>query len=91
MFYKMITKKRDEWFNGECPVKEFVSYIETQGQMRDAQIDAIKTYLYLKIACENKPLYQLFSEGYFNTLNLDALEISSATRETLQKDKSLAA
>nr|MBO4517530.1 DEAD/DEAH box helicase family protein [Clostridia bacterium] len=91
MFYKMITKKRDEWFSGECSVKEFISYIESKGQMRDAQIDAIKTYLYLKIACENKPLYQLFSGGYFNTLDLDVLEISSATRETLQKDKSLAA
>jgi len=26
------------------------------GKLRDAQIDAVKTYLYLKIACGNRPL-----------------------------------
>lgn len=27
------------------------------GELRDAQIEAIKTYLFFKIACDNKPLY----------------------------------
>ena len=71
MFYKMITKKRDEWFSGDCAVKELVDYIEKTNQMRDAQIDAIKTYLFLKIACENKPLFELFKNGVFNSLDLD--------------------
>ena len=53
--------------------------------MRDAQIDAIKTFLYLKIACQNKPLWQLFCEGRFNSLDLDPLEISHIARQTLNR------
>ena len=91
MFYKMITKKRDEWFAGDCPVKNIVSYIETTNQMRDAQIDAIKTYLYLKIACNNQPLAELFSAGNFNSIDFDNLELSLMTRDALEKDLALAA
>jgi len=36
--------------------------------MRDAQIEAIKTYLFLKIKCDNKPLYELFYIGAFNSI-----------------------
>lgn len=45
MFYKMIEAKRDEWLNsGSCSVESLIHYIEKTGQMRDAQIEAIKTY-----------------------------------------------
>ncbi|MBM7687297.1 hypothetical protein, partial [Defluviitalea raffinosedens] len=71
MFYKMIQRKRDMWYSSsECTIDELISYIVNKGEMRDVQIDAIKTYLYLKIACENKPLWELFSRGYFNNLNV---------------------
>ena len=59
--------------------------------MRDAQIDAIKTYLFLKIACQGKPLFTLFKEGAFNTLDLNALELSQSTREYLISHPSAAA
>ncbi len=91
MFYKMITKKRDEWFTGDCVVKELIEYIEKTNQMRDAQVDAIKTYLFLKIACDNKPLFELFKNGVFNTLDLDELEVSSSVRTALQNKPALAA
>lgn len=91
MFYQMITKQRDKWYAGNCPIADIISYIEKTNQMRDAQIDAIKTYLYLKIACDNKPLYELFTSGKFNSLNLDELEISTSTREALQSNPALAA
>jgi len=91
MFYKMITKKRDEWFAGDCVVKELIEYIEKTNQMRDAQVDAIKTYLFLKIACDNKPLFELFKNGVFNTLDLDELEVSSSVRTALQNKPALAA
>ena len=42
--------------------------------VQDAQIEAIKTYLFLKIACEGKPLATLFKKGTFNTLDLNALK-----------------
>lgn len=92
MFYKMITAARERWYNsGSCPVSSLIDYIVKNGQMRDAQVEAIKTYLFLKIKCENKPLDQLFSQGYFNNLNLDELEISNSLRKYLQENSAAAA
>lgn len=71
MFYSIITKARDTWLDSkDCHIKELVSYMQKKAALRDAQIEAIKTYLYLKIKCQNKPLWQLFCEGYFNATNL---------------------
>lgn len=75
----------------DCPVKEMISYISMRGAMRDAQIEAIKVYLFLKIACNNKPLTQLFLEGRFNTLNLEDEELKSRTREYLINNPGAAA
>ena len=52
--------------------------------LRDAQLEAIKTYLYLKIKCGNKPLAELFSTGQFSTLQPDRLEITESTRKFLE-------
>lgn len=85
MFYKMITQKRNEWFNStDCAVKDLIAYIEKTGVMRDAQIEAIKTYLFLKIKCNNMPLSTLFYNGVFNNLNIDELELSNSTREYMK-------
>ena len=92
MFYKMIEAKRNEWLASEtCTVKAVIDYIVKTGQMRDAQVEAIKTYLFLKIACGCKPLAELFCEGAFNTLDLDDLEVSHSTREYLKVNKAAAA
>ena len=67
MFYKQIEEKRNEWLcSTGCTVKEVISYIEKRGKMRDAQIEAIKTFLFLKLHCRNKPLWELFCSGEFN-------------------------
>ncbi len=86
MFYRMIEGARDRWFqSNECTVKDIIAYTKKKGQLRDAQINAIKTYLYLKIACSCKPLAELFCEGAFNScLDFDALEVSSKTRDFLK-------
>ena len=44
--------------------------------MRDAQFEAIKTYLFLKIACGNRPLWKLFSDGVFNDTNIGQVELT---------------
>lgn len=62
-------------------------YMEHRGMMRDAQIEAIKTYLFLKIACEGKPMHLLLSEGYFNDTDIGAEELTSETRRVLESDK----
>lgn len=68
MFYQLIKNKRDKWMqSSSCPIKPLIDYIEGQGMMRDAQIEAIKTYLFLKIACQNKPLWELFYHGVLSS------------------------
>ncbi len=92
MFYHIIQRKRNEWLHREdCPVKSIFDYIERRGMMRDAQIEAIKTYLFLKIACKNKPLWRLFTEGDFLTINLDEISLTSKARMILSTDKAAAA
>lgn len=68
-----------------------IDYIESKGMLRDAQINAIKTYLYLKVACEGKSIADLFSEGKFNTLDLDSVEISNTVRRYLEQNTAAAA
>ena len=92
MFYKMIKNKCNEWLNSStCTITTIIEYIENTAQMRDAQIDAIKIYLFLKIACECKPLSVLFKEGVFNSLNLDDIEISVHCRDFLMQNPSAVA
>ncbi len=92
MFYKMIEMARDRWYaSKECTVTDLVAYISHKGQLRDAQIEAIKTYLYLKIACGCQSLKRLFIQGAFNSLDLDELALSSDAREYLKSHKAAAA
>ena len=92
MFYKMIENKCTQWYESErCTVKNLIEYIEKKGQMRDVQIEAIKVYLFLKIACECKPLTQLFRQGFFNSIDLNDIELSKSTREYLFQNPAAAA
>ena len=85
MFYKMIETKRDQWYlSPECTVNTLVDYMVKEGHLRDAQIDAIKTYLFLKIGCACKPLWELFSVGKFTSIDLNAEELSTSVRAYLQ-------
>ena len=91
MLHSMIQKVCTKWFSSdECKIKNLVSYMITTGELRGTQIEAIKTYLFLKIACDNKPLYELFCDGAFNSLTeseLNEMELSAVTRETLLNNK----
>ena len=92
MFHQMITRSRDRWLaSPQCPVRELTNYIETTGQMRDAQIAAIKTYLFLKTACGCQPLARLFQAGRFNTLDLQSVPLSGPVRAYLEAHPAAAA
>lgn len=87
MFYYAIKDKRDEWYNSEdCTVNELIDYIVKTNELRDVQVDAIKTYLFLKIKCQNKPLWQLFYEGAFNTIKVEDLEIKQQLKDFLDNN-----
>jgi len=92
MFYQMIEKARDKWLaSDDCTIKDLVHYMEKKGQLRDVQIEAIKTYLFLKIACNNNPLSQLFIEGKFNSIMIPDLEeepLGISARKYLQENPS---
>lgn len=92
MFYKLIENKRNEWLSSDdCTVKELIDYIEQRKMMRDAQLEAIKTYLFLKIACKNMPLWKLFSDGAFNDLDIGQIELSEAARRVFRTNKAAVA
>lgn len=64
MFHKLITYNRDAWFSSpECTVKGLVDYIQTRGQMRDAQVEAIKTYYILKNCLPERPTMAAILRG----------------------------
>lgn len=91
MFYNIIQRKRNEWLSREdCPVRSLLAYIEDKGMMRDAQIEAIKTYLFLKIACGNKPLWKLFTEGDFLTIDLNNVSLTTHVRSILETNRAAA-
>ena len=92
MFYKLIEKKRNEWLSSEdCTIQELLHYIEQRGMMRDAQLEAIKTYLYLKIACQNQPLWRLFVDGVFNDTNIGQMELTETARQIFSTNKAAVA
>ena len=92
MFYKLIEKKRNEWLGSkDCSVSELIQYIEHRGMMRDAQLEAIKTYLFMKIACKNLPLWKLFVEGVFNDTNIGQVELTETAREIFKTNKAAVA
>lgn len=66
MLYKIIKSQKDRWFSSDdCSIRDTIHYIKAKDKLRQTQIEAIEIYLYLKIKGENKPLWQLFSEGFF--------------------------
>ena len=89
MLDELIAGKKKQWLEADaCPVKGMLDYMRKQGRLREPQVEAIATYLFLKIKGENKPLWQLFAENFFTPdLDLARLKLSEATRQFLEKNK----
>lgn len=89
MLNNIIFQKKNQWLQSDdCSITDLVKYIRDKGQLRDTQIEAIETYLFLKIKGQNKPLWQLFTEGFFtNGTDLSKLNINQAARDFLTDNK----
>lgn len=89
MLNNIISRKKNLWLQSEeCAVSDLIKYIRDKGQLRDTQIEAIETYLFLKIKGQNKPLWQLFIEGFFtNGTDLSKLNINQTARDFLTENK----
>ena len=87
MFYELITKKRDEWYKKPgCPAKGLIQSIRKKGMMREPQIESIKTYLFLKLAGNNKSLSELFKSGFFCTIDLDSQPLPASQRGLYERN-----
>ena len=87
MIYRLIEDSKNKWIQSDdCAVKDLLAYIQDRGELRDAQIRAIETYLFLKLRGENKPLAQLFKEGlFFDTASdLSGVPLTERAREVLK-------
>jgi superfamily II DNA or RNA helicase len=89
MLQTIIEYHKNQWLNSdECTIRPIIDYIKNKGQLREAQYEAIETYLFLKIKGQNKPLWELFSEGFFsNGDDLSKLNINQTAREIFEKNK----
>ena len=89
MLNNIIHEKKNQWLqSADCTIGDLVKYIRYKGHLRDTQIEAIETYLYLKIKGSNKPLWQLFIEGFFtNGTDLSKLNINQTASDFLTENK----
>jgi type III restriction enzyme len=90
MLHNIITYKKDQWLQSDnCTITALMTYIREHGHIREPQIQAIETYLFLKIEGENKPLWQLFAEGFFTSdIDIDKALISTEARLFLKENPS---
>ncbi|MDP2982331.1 MAG: DEAD/DEAH box helicase family protein [Candidatus Latescibacter sp.] len=88
MLHQIILKQCKKWLvSEECTVRPIIEYIKKQGKLRDAQIEAIEIYLYLKIKGGNNPLWYLFVDGFFNrNEDLSLLNINETARSCFERD-----
>ncbi len=89
MLNALISQRAQSWFSQpDCPARAIIDHISQRGFLRDAQIEAIKTYLFLKIEGGNRPLWQLLCEGGLTqSEDLSRLHISEQAREVLEENK----
>jgi len=89
MLQTIIEYHKNQWLNSdECTIRPIIDYIKNKGQLREAQYEAIETYLFLKIKGQNKPLWELFAEGFFsNGDDLSKLNINQTAREIFENNK----
>jgi len=88
MLNNLIFRKAKEWIISDtCTVKPLFEYIKRNGNLREAQIQALLVYLFLKIEGGNKPLSTLFSENFFGCdEDLSSLNINQKLRNVLESN-----
>lgn len=66
MLEPLIAAKVRHWLDQPgCPATPLLAYMRTAGKLRDVQIAALQTYLYLLLEGRNQALTQLWMQGLF--------------------------
>ena len=91
MIHPFITAQKNRWLaQADCPARDVLGYMRQQGKLRAAQLDAVETYLFLKLAGQNRPLWQLIAQGFFAQHDdLAKLHISQILRDELHTNTAL--
>ena len=91
MLDALIEQGKRRWLRQpDCPILGIMDYARARGKLRDAQLDAIETYLFLKIAGQSQLLWTLIAEGLFTLEDdLNALAIPQALRDVLNANTAL--
>jgi hypothetical protein len=84
----LIAHRAQRWLaQPDCPARTLIEHMTARGGLRDAQIEAIKTYLFLKIEGGNRPLWRLFCDGDLTqSEDLSRLHISEQTRVIFEEN-----
>jgi superfamily II DNA or RNA helicase len=87
MLHQIIAHHKNAWLQSpDCTVSHLLEYVNEAGYFRETQLEAIETYLFLKIAGENKPLWQLFADGFFIEIEANWTQGLSAQTEIYLKN-----
>lgn len=66
MIEPLVSAQVQHWLaTPNCPAAPLLAYMRTAGKLRDVQIAALQTYLYLLLEGKNKSLTQLWMQGAF--------------------------
>ena len=92
MLHKLIEIKKQQWLQSpECTISGVLDYINKEGKLREPQVAAIATYLFLKIQGNNRPLSELFTDGFFISdeviNNLDNIAMTVSARDFLRNNR----
>ena len=86
MFHALLAIGRDAWLaRPDCPARGLLAYMRQRGALRPVQIDALATYLFLKLRCGNAPLWRIFMDGLWEP-KWPCTEEGWRARETYLKD-----
>ena len=86
MFHPLLAKGRNAWLaRPDCPARGLLAYMRRRGGLRPVQIDALATYLFLKLHCGNAPLWRIFMDGLWEPPLWPSTEEGWRTRETYMK------
>lgn len=92
MIAAMVERARDAWYaQPGCVAAPLYASFVRKAKLRDAQFAALKTYLFLKLGCKGRPLWELYATGCFNTLDLYEANVTPKFYGASQQDPGLAA
>ncbi len=89
MFQEIIQKRKNEWLaSASSSVTDTIRYIRQKKALREPQIEAIETYLFLKIGGQNRPIWELIESGFLDKkLDLQKLKANDPVEILLKADR----